>query len=145
MTLHLLKMAVGIDSVDHLMARQRRRLAALEDRGGPSYLTHVTRNMPKRAAALLDGGSLYWIIGGRVRARQRLVGIEPLFDADGRRRCELRLDPVVVRTQPQPRRAHQGWRYLDPADAPPDLDAADRQSGDMPATMVAELRTLGLL
>lgn len=143
MTLHLLKLCVGIDSVDHLVARQRRRLAAIGDFAGPAYLTHVTRNMPKRAAELLDGGSLYWVIRGRIRARQRLVGIEPLFDADGRRRCELRLDPTAVRTRPRPQRPIQGWRYLPPAAAPPDLDAADGE--DVAPEMMAELRALGLL
>ncbi len=71
------------------------------------------------------------------------MGIEPLFDGDGRRRCGLRLDPTAVRTRPRPQRPIQGWRYLAPAEAPPDLDAAD--GGELPAEMMAELRALGLL
>ena len=145
MTWHLLKLCVGINSVGHLRARQRLRLKARAAAGEPPYLTHLTRHMPRRAAELLDGGSLYWVIRGQIRARQRLIGIEPLYDSAGGRRCELRLDPEVVRTVPRPQRPHQGWRYFDPADAPPDYTAADGPAGELPPDTVAELRALGLL
>jgi hypothetical protein len=146
MTVHLLKMAVGIESVKHLAARQRLRvIEPAEGADAPPYVTHVTRHTPKRAAQLLDGGSLYWVIGRQVRARQAIVGIERLPGAGGPDRCELRLDPAVVRTVPRPHRAFQGWRYLPAPDAPADLNAAAGELAEMPPEMLAELRLLGLL
>jgi hypothetical protein len=84
---------------------------------------HTTRMVPKRAAELLDGGSLYWVIKGNIQARQRLVDIRPFVDTDGISRCHLVLEPVLHETSWAPRRPFQGWRYLDPKDAPPDLSA----------------------
>ena len=98
---------------------------------------------PRREAELLDGGSLYWVIRGRVLARQRLLGLEPRHGADGITRCALRLDPGVVRTLPQPRRAFQGWRYLRPQDAPADLPAAPAAA--MPPRLALELAEIGVL
>jgi hypothetical protein len=98
---------------------------------------------PKREAELVDGGSLYWVIRGRVLARQRLLGLEPRGGADGITRCAIRLDPEVVRTLPQPRRAFQGWRYLRPQDAPADLPAGP--APEMPPSLALELAEIGVL
>lgn len=144
MALNLIKLAVGIDDSAHLAAVQGRRRADSAQSGGSGRLWHVTRNTPRRSAELLDGGSIYWVIKGRIQARQRLIGIETDLDEDGRRFCRLVLDPRLVETEAWPHRPIQGWRYLDPADAPPDRSA----SGDgrqLPAGMAAELRVLGLL
>lgn len=134
MTVHLLKLCVGVASVERLEEIQRRRLRA------SGRLVHVTRQTPRRAAEILDGGSLYWVIGGHIRVRQRITGIETFSDDDGIRRCALHLDPALVRTVPQARRPHQGWRYLNPADAPADLTGGDE--GDL--EIAAELKELGL-
>lgn len=139
MTLHLIKLAVGVEDVDHFLDLQTRRI----DREG--RLVHRTRQTPRRAAELLDGGSLYWVIKGVVRVRQRLVGIEPVTAEDGIPRCLLVRDPVVVRTYPQPRRPFQGWRYLEPKDAPDDLPDDYAPEEEPPAEMLAELRELGLI
>ena len=141
--LHLLKMCVGIEDVEHLRRAQAARLARQREAGEEPRLRHVTRHWPKRAAEILAGGSLYWIIKGAVRVRQAIVAIEPATDDVARKRCALVLDPALVRTEPQPRRPHQGWRYLDSADAPPDLEAAT--GTDAPPELAAELRALGLL
>jgi hypothetical protein len=101
--------------------------------------------VPKRAAELIDGGSLYWVIKGRISARQRLLGVEPFVDADGIGRCRLWLDPAVVPVRPRPMRAFQGWRYFAPADAPPDLEAAGAGAGALPEELRRELGELGLL
>ena len=77
--------------------------------------------------------------------RQRILGIDRGTDAEGRRYCQLSLDPALVRTVPRPNKALQGWRYLENSDAPMDLDAGEVMTGDMPAEMVAELRTFGPL
>lgn len=138
MPLHLIKLSVGIESVDHLAAVQARRRA---DNG---QLWHQTRQTPTRAAELLDGGSIYWVIKGVLQVRQRLVGLETIRDAEGVRRCRIMLDPMLTPTEHRRRRAFQGWRYLAAADAPPDADAGG-DTGDMPPDMVNELRSLGLL
>ncbi len=145
MALHMLKMAVGIDSLGHLAEVQKRKMARAKGGHGASGLRHFTRNAPRRSREILDGGSIYWIIKGAIRVRQRILGISRGTDAEGRGYCALSLDPTLVRTMPRPNRALQGWRYLENSDVPLDLDAGDGMTGDMPAEMVAELRGLGLL
>jgi hypothetical protein len=138
--LHMLKMCVGCDSVDDLRQWQENRLLRGEG------LFHRTRNMPRRAAEILAGGSLYWIIKGDIRLRQRVVGLDPGVDGEGRRFCLIRFDPDLVETIRQTRRPMQGWRYLEPADAPGDRDPAHPDDVEtMPAQMQKELRALGLL
>jgi hypothetical protein len=137
MTLNLLKLCVGVAEVDELVDWQRRRLKA------ERRLYHTTRMIPRRREELLDGGSLYWVIKGQVQCRQRLTDIVPFTDDEGIGRCRLMLDPEIVLTRSQPRRAFQGWRYLVPADAPADLAAGD--VAGLPPEMRAELAELGLL
>ncbi len=144
MTLHLIKLAVGADSVADIRAFQDR------PRGGGASVTHPTRHAPKRAEELLAGGSLYWVVRGVIRVRQRLVGIEPgIAAAAGTPTgpCLLVLDPVLVETVPRPQRPFQGWRYLKAEDAPADADdaGARRLDEELPAEMAAELARLGLL
>ncbi len=143
-SLHLIKLAVGIDDAGHLAAVQERRLAESVAAGQGPRLFHVTRNMPRRSAELLDGGSIFWVIKGRIRVRQRLLDIEPDTDREGRRYCRLMLEAERVETQPWPHRAIQGWRYLPAESAPPDLTPAEGGDG-LPPEMAAELRDLGLL
>jgi hypothetical protein len=144
MNLHIIKLAVGIEDVDHLATVQALRLKQALDGGGPAILRHVTRNTPRRAAELLDGGSMYWVIKGAVRVRQRLVGVEAVTDPEEGPRCALILDPRLAPTVLRPHRAFQGWRYLRPEDAPPDAAARTSETG-MPDHMVTELKELGLL
>ena len=101
--------------------------------------------IPKRVDELLDGGSLYWVIKGQTCARQKLIGVEPFVDSAGVKRCALQLDDEVVAVRPQPHRAFQGWRYLTPADAPPDLDSIAAGLGEMPEALRRELSDLGLI
>lgn len=146
MTIHLIKLCVGIDSVEDLI-RHRKRMAARARREGRTYEPgHTTRMTPRRRDEILDGGSLYWVIKGVIQSRQRLIDIRPFTDAQGIGRCRLVFDSKIVRTRPQPRRAFQGWRYLKPEDAPPDLPGgeADDLAG-MPAAMREELMELGLI
>lgn len=143
MTLHLLKLCVGVDSIAELRAFARMRRAAKVH--AHEVHAHVTRMFPKRTEELLDGGSLYWVIKGQTCARQKLVGIEPFVDSAGVKRCALQLDDEVVAVRPQPHRAFQGWRYLEPKDAPPDLGRSDSGLADMPEELRRELTGLGLL
>ncbi|MBI3512868.1 MAG: DUF1489 domain-containing protein [Proteobacteria bacterium] len=145
MPLHMMRLAVGVRDIEHLASIQKKRKKIqLPKRGGkavPSYTTH----MPKRAEELLDGGSLYWVIKGLMRVRQRLLGFRPYVDDEGRTRCMLLLDTTLVPTLPTAFRAFQGWRYFDPASAPADLTKAGKGAANMPPQMLAELRSLGLL
>lgn len=138
MTLHLMKLCVGADSMEDLALWQDQRLRARQD------LAHVTRMMPKHAPEILAGGSLFWIIKGQMRVRQRITAIEPFVDRDGISRCALHFDALLVPVRPVPRRPFQGWRYLAAGDAPPDLPAGFAGDG-MPEAMRVELSALGLL
>jgi hypothetical protein len=144
MTLHLLKLCVGCDSVSDLEAWVRETLKA-KRKGGAREHVHTTRMMPKRSSDLLAGGSLYWVIRGEISCRQRLLALRPVVDRDGVGRCAFVLEPSVVLVEPRPFRAFQGWRYLAAKDAPRDLDRAAPGARDMPETMRRELRELGLL
>jgi len=137
MTLHLIKLCVGVAEIDQLAHWQARRWKEF------GQVFHITRMMPRRADELLDGGSLYWVIKGQVLVRQRFVGIERFRDDEGVRRCRLVLDRELVATRPQPRRAFQGWRYLEARDAPRDL--AQGGADGLPPEMQVELAELGLL
>jgi len=141
MTVNLLRMAVGIDDIDHLRRVQADRRNGRQD----GLLYTYTRNTPKRAEELTDGGSIYWIIKGYIRVRQRILDVERLTDEEGRFFCALGLDPELVPTVLQARRPQQGWRYLDPADAPADRPAGSTVDEEMPAELAAKLRELGLI
>lgn len=145
MTVHLVKMAVGIDSVDHLIDVQAERLRQAREASGAGVLRHLTRNTPRRAEEVLDGGSIYWIIKGYIRARQPITGFGEAMGRNGRPRCALILDLKLVRTELAPHRPIQGWRYMEPLGAPRDLSRKSAAKTSMPDEMEAELRALGLL
>lgn len=145
MTIHLIKLCVGCDSVEDLRDWQQGRLAQLRKRGKRAVLQHVTRTMPRRRDEVLDGGSLYWVIKGFVRVRQPIVGLEPTLK-DGEPHCAIVYDPELIAVAARPQRPFQGWRYLEPEQAPLDIRESDWTSGDEPPPgMLAELRELGLL
>ncbi|MBI1187997.1 MAG: DUF1489 family protein [Alphaproteobacteria bacterium] len=134
MTVHIIKLCVGADSVDDLAAWQAQQI---KKRGRPVC---GTRMAPKREADVLAGGSLYWVIKGVVAVRQRIVEISQVRDDHGLR-CGLWLDPKLVRVTPHPRRAFQGWRYLEPNDAPADL--SKRAASTLPEDLQRKLVELG--
>ncbi|HXF53692.1 MAG TPA: DUF1489 domain-containing protein [Hyphomicrobiaceae bacterium] len=146
MTLHLVKLCVGCDSIEDLAAWQRQRLRDMRKNGGSGRLYHRTYQTPKRSEELLDGGSLYWVIKGFIQARQAITGFDEGTKDDGRPCCLILLSPRLVPVRPTPRRAFQGWRYLEPADAPPDLTGcAAAAFADLPPKMRRDLIELGLL
>ncbi len=137
---HLIKLAVGVRDVAHLAALQAGRLEA------DPPLRHQTRNSPKRAEELCAGGSIYWVIGGVVLVRQKLLDIIEDHWDDGTRCAGLVLDPALIRVQARAVKAFQGWRYLEPADAPADLAASGGTSGDeIPEEMRRALAALALI
>jgi hypothetical protein len=145
MTLHLIKLCVGADSVSDLKDWIKQKLKEKRRRGEKPEHIHRTRMMPKRAAELVEGGSLYWVIRGEIACRQRIRDVRPFRDKDGVGRCALVLDPKVVLTAPRSYRAFQGWRYLPAKDAPYDLEKAAPGATAMPEKLRRELRELGLI
>ncbi|MDE3176172.1 MAG: DUF1489 domain-containing protein [Pseudomonadota bacterium] len=143
MPLHLLKLCVGADSVADLEGWVGQRVHERVARRERPRSLHVTRMVPSRAAEIVDGGSLYWIIKGQLAARQRVLEIEPFVDVDGIGRCRLWLDPAVVKVAPRPMRPFQGWRYFAAKDAPADLGGSG--AGEMPEELRRSLGELGLL
>ncbi len=146
MTLNLIKLCVGVETVDQLAEWQsQRRAAGGED--GSGRIWHTTRMTPKRKDELLEGGSLYWIVKGRIMMRQQLDDLETFTDADGKSRCRLVLGQDLVLVEPRRHRPFQGWRYLKGEDAPMDIGiyGATKDKDELPPHLRAELADLGLL
>lgn len=145
MALNLVKLCVGISSVEELQAHLDFRISEKRAIGQRHEPTHTTRMMPKRGDELLDGGSLYWVIKGKVQVRQMLVDIRPFTDAQGIKRCDLVMEPRLIMTEWQPRRAFQGWRYLKVEDVPRDLGNMTGGIHALPPELRSELANLGLI
>ncbi|MDO9712173.1 DUF1489 family protein [Paracraurococcus lichenis] len=139
--LHLIKLSVGPKDVGQLRDIQARRAVA------EPPLRHQTRTMPKRAAEILAGGSIYWVVAGFLQVRQRILDIREEAWDDGSPCTGLVLDPELVPVAARPVKPFQGWRYLEPEAAPPDVSAAAATEGveALPARLRQELRALGLL
>lgn len=143
MTLHLIKLSVGPENLADLADWQAHRIREQKRKRQTPELIHITRQTPKRAAELLDGGSIYWVIKGFICARQKLLELRPMT-RDGIAHCGLVYDSKLVRVRLRPRRPFQGWRYFADKDVPPDL-AKGEVDDDMPEKMRQELVELGLL
>jgi len=139
MTVHLIKLCVGVDTVQELKIWQTERARKTLE------LCHRTMRAPRRRDEVLDGGSLYWVIKGIVLVRQRVLDLRPDVKDDGTACCGIVLDAELVATRAQARRAFQGWRYLPVTDAPSDLRVVDDDDGEMPHAMRADLRELRLI
>lgn len=137
MPVHLLKIAVGIESLDHFRQRMKARRTRT--------FTHYTRHMPKRAEEVLAGGSLYWIVKGYIAVRCPIVRLEEAVLENKGPHCGIVMKTELIPVLPQPRRPHQGWRYLEAEDAPPDIATLGKGAAEMPPELMAELRALGLL
>ena len=122
MALHMIKLCVGVDNVEDLAEWQDKRVKELVKKGKPPNPSHDTRMTPKRAEEMLAGGSLYWVIKNHIIVRQKLIGFEQVKDKEGKAMCRVHLDPELIRTKSRKKRPFQGWRYLEPGDAPPDID-----------------------
>ncbi len=130
MPLSMTKVAFGASSFEDLHGwfQTRRDQARL-----------TTRYLPKRHAEMI-GGSVYWILKHQLVARSEILGFE---EGEGGR-TEIVISTRLIDVHPKPKRAHQGWRYLEEADAPTDL--ADGESAEMlPPSMAGELAKLGLV
>lgn len=131
MPLHMIKLVVGCDTIEDLLDWHAGQ--------GRPWIMH-TRQTPKRAPELLEGGSLYRVFKGMILCRQRILAVDTVGEGVTAR-CEVTVDPKIVRVAPTPRRAFQGWRYLDGKDAPPDLDGGE--DGEIPPELARQLREAG--
>ena len=134
MALHMIKLVVGAATIEDLLAW----------RGGNSKPAEPwilrTRMTPKRGAEMVEGGSIYRVFKGVILCRQKILAVNTVGEGVTAR-CEITLDETIVRVAPTPRRAFQGWRYLEPNDAPPDLDL--EAFGDVPEALARQLREAG--
>ncbi|NOC93806.1 DUF1489 family protein [Ruegeria sp. HKCCD6604] len=138
---NLIKLSVGSESVDTLMAWQD----SYRQRFADGLPRHVTRMWPKREAEILNGGSIYWVIKGVVQCRQRILRLDEVIGDDGIRRCAIVLDPKLHRTQNALKRPFQGWRYLKPEDTPADLPKNREQDDALPDDLNRALAEIGVL
>ena len=142
MPLHLIKLCVGVDTVEELESYRDMRVAERKRNGEPEVSRHVTRMSPKRAEEVLDGGSLYWVIKRVIQCRQRIISLDEVIDGEGTKRCAIVMAPEIIRTNPSPKRPFQGWRYLKDSDAPADLTAATG-GADLPDELRRKLIEIG--
>lgn len=134
MPLHITKVAFGHTAVEHLADRLRQR-----GEEGPLFLT--TRYLPKRHEEIAGQGSLFWIIKHTLVARSPILSFG---EAEGNR-VAIHIDPVLRLVAAGPKRAHQGWRYLEAADAPADLASDGTGMNELPPALIGKLAELGLV
>ena len=138
MTLNLIKLCVGVSE----MSEMKSWVAIAK--GSGETLDHVTRMFPRRKDEIVPGGSLYWVIRGLILCRQPIADLVPVKGEDGISRCRIDFKAKIIPVWPTPRRAFQGWRYLNAEDAPKDLNKNSIAS-EMNEDMRRELSELGLL
>jgi len=129
--LHLTKVAVGCASVEALQNRVARRVS-----GGVVRIP--TRMRPKRMAELV-GGSLHWIVKHRIVAKQEILRFDDRSDG----RIDIVCSADLVTVPPKPKRAHQGWRYLEEGDVPGEDDGTGLS--DLPPRLYGKLAALALV
>ena len=139
--IHLVKLSVGTQTVEDLLAWQ----SSTRAQGPDGYPRHVTRMWPKREEALLKGGSIYWVIKGFLQCRQEILRLDEVIGGDGIRRCAIVLDPTVIRTTTAKKRPFQGWRYLEPDQAPIDLSSRFSEEEPLPAELAGALADIGVI
>ena len=130
----MIKLVVGAATIEDLLGWRVRN-------GGEHQPWIMnTRMTPKRGVELVEGGSLYRVFKGVILCRQRILAVETVGEGITAR-CEVTLDERPVRVAPTPRRAFQGWRYLTPTDAPPDLPTGAGEA--IEPELARQLRELG--
>lgn len=140
--IHMVKLCVGVSSFEELESYRDERAHWWDADYGEDVHVHRTRMMPKRIAEMEGKGSIYWVIAGAIVCRQVIQRLAPFTDAEGKNYCDIIMSPELIRTIPYPKRPFQGWRYLEPKDAPPDIAANDVENS---VEIAAELARLGLL
>ncbi|MFT9296395.1 MAG: DUF1489 domain-containing protein [Acetobacter orientalis] len=142
--LNLIKLVVGVSSLEELAERQKQSInCRLHPEHGPLPVVH-TRSYPRRCDEILDGGSLYRVISGLILCRQPILDIVSETRPDGTQGTLILLSPQIIRVEARAMRPFQGWRYLESKDAPPDLSHGTSAQAVLPASLQKELALLGL-
>jgi hypothetical protein len=141
--MHIIKLCVGVASLEELEGYRSERAHWWGADYGEAVHVHRTRTRPRRAAEIEGQGSLYWVISGVVRCRQPILRLAEATDRDGRACCDILMATDLIKVTPRPKSPFQGWRYLAPDDAPPDLEHGAEGGG---SEIIAEqLARLGLI
>lgn len=140
--IHMVKLCVGVSSLEELESYRNERAHWWGADYGEDVHVHRTRMRPKRAEEMEGISSIYWVIAGAIVCRQPILRLAQYTDAEGKDYCDIIMSPDMVRTVPYPKRPFQGWRYLRPEDAPPDLGANENADS---LALAADLAKLGLI
>ncbi len=143
--MHIIKLCVGVATLEELESYRSERAHWWGADYGEDVHVHRTRTMPKRREEIEGQGSIYWVIAGVLRCRQPILRLAPAIDQNGLPCCDIIMAPDLIRIVPRPKSAFQGWRYLDPKEAPPDLDGGDGRHSGGSVEIAEELARLGLL
>lgn len=142
--MHMIKLCVGVATLEELESYRSERAHWWGADYGEDVHVHRTRMRPKQADQIEGQGSIYWVISGVIRARQRILRLAEAADSEGRGCCDIIMAPDLVRVAPRPKRPFQGWRYLRPDEAPADLGGSGfEEAGSM--ELAEELARLGLI
>ena len=140
--IHMIKLCVGVSSLQELEDYRDERAHWWDADYGEDVHVHRTRMMPKRAAEMEGKASIYWVISGQVVCRQPILRLAKYTNDEGIDYCDIIMAPDMIRTVPYPKRPFQGWRYLRPEDAPPDIGANENAES---LALAADLAKLGLI
>ncbi len=140
--MHMIKLCVGVATLEELEGYRSERAHWWGADYGDNVHVHRTRTRPKRAADMEGRSSIYWVIAGQVVCRQPILRLARYTNAEGIDYCDIIMAPDMVRTVPYPKRPFQGWRYLRPEDAPPDMGANENAES---LALAADLAKLGLI
>ena len=142
--IHMIKLCVGVATLEELEGYREERAHWWGADYGEDIHVHRTRTRPKRAAEMEGVSSIYWVISGVIRCRQPIIRLAEAIDEQGVPCCDIIMSPNMVRTIPRPNGPFQGWRYLQPKDAPPDLESGgfDEEGS---TELAEELARLGLI
>jgi hypothetical protein len=143
--MHMIKLCVGVATLEELEGYREERAHWWGADYGEDVHVHRTRSMPKRKAEMEGQGSIYWVISGVIRCRQPILRLAEAVNENGVPCCDIIMAPDMVRTVPRPKSAFQGWRYLTPEDAPPDIDAVGGFDSAGSMELAEELAKFGLL
>jgi hypothetical protein len=130
--LNLTKVAFACRDLEAL----RQRIA---NRAVDGELRVPTRMRPRREKELV-GGRLYWIVKHRIVGGVDILRLEDREDG----RIDIVCSAELVIVSPRPRRAHQGWRYLEEADAP-SVEGDGSGLEQLPAALYGRLAALALV
>jgi hypothetical protein len=140
--IHIVKLSVGVSSFEELESYRDERAHWWGADYGEDVHVHRTRQMPRRASEIEGVASIYWVIAGTIVCRQPILRLATHEDEEGKTYCDIVMSHDMIRTIPYPKRPFQGWRYLRPEDAPPDLGANENAPSP---ELAADLARLGLI